>query len=52
MFNIEKNYLAYTIHKLTDDESVVVEVFKQSHGYEQESIHVDGTPITNAYKVK
>ncbi|CAH1450186.1 unnamed protein product [Lactuca virosa] len=51
-FNIEKNYLSYTFHKLTDDESIVVEVFKRSPSYEQESIHVDGTPITKSYKEK
>nr|KAJ0216694.1 hypothetical protein LSAT_V11C300154860 [Lactuca sativa] len=35
-FNLENNYLAYTVDKLTDDESVLAKVFKRSPTYEQQ----------------
>nr|KAJ0204072.1 hypothetical protein LSAT_V11C500274380 [Lactuca sativa] len=44
-FNLQNNYLAYTIHKMSDDEGVVGVVFKSSPAYEQNNIHSDGTPI-------
>nr|KAJ0223709.1 hypothetical protein LSAT_V11C200086030 [Lactuca sativa] len=43
-FNLENNYHAYTIHKMTDDELVVGAVFKHSPAYEENNIHSDGTP--------
>ncbi|KAL7616288.1 hypothetical protein Lser_V15G01849 [Lactuca serriola] len=49
-FNLENNYHAYTVHKMTDDELVVGAVFKHSSAYEEHSIHYDGTPINKSIK--
>ncbi|CAH1426927.1 unnamed protein product [Lactuca virosa] len=51
-FNIENNYHAYTVHKMTDDELVVGVVFKHSPAYEENNIHSDGTPINKSIKEK
>ncbi|CAH1439860.1 unnamed protein product [Lactuca virosa] len=40
-FNLENNYHAYTVHKMTNYEIVVGVVFKQSPAYEENSIHSD-----------
>ncbi|CAI9277013.1 unnamed protein product [Lactuca saligna] len=51
-FNLENNYHAYIVHKMTDDELVVGAVFKHSPAYEENSIHSDGTPINKSIKEK
>ncbi|CAH1436148.1 unnamed protein product [Lactuca virosa] len=51
-FNLQNNYLAYTVHNMSDDEGVVGAVFKRSPTYEQDNIHSDGTPINKYLKDK
>ncbi|CAH1453980.1 unnamed protein product [Lactuca virosa] len=51
-FNLENNYHAYTVHKMTDDEVVVGAVFKHSSAYEENNIHSNGTPINKYIKEK
>ncbi|CAH1431866.1 unnamed protein product [Lactuca virosa] len=51
-FDLENNYHAYTVHKMTNDELVVGAVFKHSPAYEENSIHSDGTPINKSIKEK
>nr|KAJ0200607.1 hypothetical protein LSAT_V11C600308030 [Lactuca sativa] len=51
-FNLQNNYHAYTVHKMTDDGLVVGAVFKHSHAYKESSIHSDGTPINKSIKEK
>lgn len=50
-FNLHNNYLAYTVHRLSDDEKVIEEVFKRSPGYEEEILNDDATPTNNSKKV-
>lgn len=45
MFNLQNDYLAYTIRKMTNDEGVVGAVVKRSPAYEHYNIHSDDTPI-------
>nr|KAJ0220664.1 hypothetical protein LSAT_V11C200056600 [Lactuca sativa] len=49
-FNLQNNYHAYTIHKMTDDELVVGVIFKHSLVYEEDNIHSDGTPMYKSIK--
>ncbi|CAH1443672.1 unnamed protein product [Lactuca virosa] len=51
-FNLENNYHAYTVHKMTNDKLVVGAVFKHSPAYEENSIHSDGTSINKSIKEK
>nr|KAJ0212478.1 hypothetical protein LSAT_V11C400195910 [Lactuca sativa] len=51
-FNLENNYHAYTVHKMTTNELVVGAVFKHSPTYKENSIHSDGTPINKSIKEK
>ncbi|CAH1439145.1 unnamed protein product [Lactuca virosa] len=51
-FNLENNYHAYTVHKMTNDELVVGAVFKHSPAYEENNIHSNGTPINKSIKEK
>nr|KAJ0194157.1 hypothetical protein LSAT_V11C800452350 [Lactuca sativa] len=46
MFNLQNNYHAYTVHKLTDDERVLAEVFKRSPNHQHHNINdnVRGKP--------
>ncbi|CAH1432477.1 unnamed protein product [Lactuca virosa] len=39
MFNLQNNYRAYTVQKLTDDEMVLAEVFKRSPNHEHHIIN-------------
>ncbi|CAH1422718.1 unnamed protein product [Lactuca virosa] len=50
MFNLQNNYRAYTVHKLTDDERVLAEVFKRSPNHEHHNINDNGTPINKPNK--
>nr|KAJ0221482.1 hypothetical protein LSAT_V11C200089350 [Lactuca sativa] len=52
VFNLENNYLAHTVLKLTGDESVVTKVFKLSPAYEQQIGDDDGTSINMTNKEK
>nr|KAJ0214266.1 hypothetical protein LSAT_V11C400175370 [Lactuca sativa] len=51
MFNLEKNYLAYIVHKLIDDESILAKVFKRSPTYEQQEkfdlVHGDNLEVVD-----
>nr|KAJ0217447.1 hypothetical protein LSAT_V11C300142060 [Lactuca sativa] len=48
-FNLENNYHAYTVHKMTNDELVVGAVFKHSPAYEENNINSDATPVNNIF---
>ncbi|CAI9299639.1 unnamed protein product [Lactuca saligna] len=50
MFNLQNNYRAYVVHKLTDDERVLVEVFKRSPNHEHHILNDNGTPINKPNK--
>ncbi|CAH1440220.1 unnamed protein product [Lactuca virosa] len=50
MFNLQNNYHAYTVHKLTDDERVLAEIFKRSPNHEHQNINDNGTPINKPNK--
>ncbi|XP_052627211.1 uncharacterized protein LOC122197556 [Lactuca sativa] len=50
MFNLQNNYRAYTVHKLTDDERVLAEVTKQSPNHQHHNINDNGTPINKPNK--
>ncbi|CAH1446828.1 unnamed protein product [Lactuca virosa] len=50
MFNLQNNYRAYTVHKLTDDERVLAEVFKRSPNHEHHNINDNDTPINKPNK--
>ncbi|CAH1425040.1 unnamed protein product [Lactuca virosa] len=52
LFNLENNYLAYTVYKLTDDESVLAKVFKRSPAYEQQIVDDDSTSVNMTNKEK
>ncbi|CAI9264009.1 unnamed protein product [Lactuca saligna] len=52
MFNLQNNYRAYTVHKLTDDdERVLAEVTKRSPNHQHDNINDNGTPINKPNKV-
>nr|KAJ0205901.1 hypothetical protein LSAT_V11C500236140 [Lactuca sativa] len=46
----KNNYRAYTVHKLTDDERVLVEVTKRSPNHQHDNINNNGTPINKPNK--
>ncbi|CAH1432510.1 unnamed protein product [Lactuca virosa] len=50
MFNLQNNYRAYTVHKLTDDERVLAEVTKRSPNHQHDNINDNGTPINKSNK--
>ncbi|XP_023754001.1 uncharacterized protein LOC111902393 [Lactuca sativa] len=50
VFNLENNFITYTMHKLAEDESVLAQVFKRSPAYEQQIVHDDGTYRNNFFK--
>ncbi|CAH1448680.1 unnamed protein product [Lactuca virosa] len=50
MFNLQNNYRAYTVQKLTDDERVLVEVFKRPPNHEHHILNDNGTPINKSNK--
>ncbi|CAH1420694.1 unnamed protein product [Lactuca virosa] len=50
MFNLQNNYRAYTVHKLTDDERVLAEVTKRSPNHQHDNINDSGTPINKSNK--
>ncbi|CAI9261365.1 unnamed protein product [Lactuca saligna] len=50
MFNLQKNYRAYTVQKLTNDERVLVEFFKRSPNLEHHIINDNATSINKPNK--
>ncbi|CAI9280995.1 unnamed protein product [Lactuca saligna] len=50
LFECHSNYRAYTVHKLTDDERVLAEVFKRPPNHQHHNINDNGTPINKAKK--
>ncbi|CAI9264161.1 unnamed protein product [Lactuca saligna] len=50
MFNLQNNYRAYTVHKLTDDERVLDEVTKRSSNHQHDHINDNGTPVNKPNK--
>ncbi|CAI9270623.1 unnamed protein product [Lactuca saligna] len=50
MFNLQNNYRAYTVHKLTDDERVLDEVTKRSPNHQHHNINDNDTPINKPNK--
>ncbi|CAH1418094.1 unnamed protein product [Lactuca virosa] len=50
MFNLQNNYRAYNVHKLTNDERVLAEVFKRSPAHEKHILNDDGTISINFEK--
>ncbi|XP_023745749.2 uncharacterized protein LOC111893894 [Lactuca sativa] len=51
MFNLQNNYRAYTVHKLTNNERVLAEVKKRSPNHQHHNINDNGTPINKPNKV-
>nr|KAJ0202591.1 hypothetical protein LSAT_V11C500262990 [Lactuca sativa] len=49
-FNLQNNYSAYNVQKLTNDERVLAEVFKRSPNHEHHILNDNGTPINKPNK--
>ncbi|CAH1452840.1 unnamed protein product [Lactuca virosa] len=50
IFNLQNNYRAYTMQKLTDDERVLAAVFKRSPNHEHHILNDNGTLINKPNK--